>query len=319
MADVTVVIPTYNRKAYLKEAVESCFAGNDDLDVEVVVVDDGSTDGTRAYLEGLEDNRVQPIFQRSKGAQAARNRGAQAATGRYVKFLDDDDWLIEGALSEEVDQLDEAGCEYSYGNFRVRSPNDEWLFRQDTSTDVAAAIFRERMWSPPFGFLYTSKLLEEIQWDESIPYHQDYAFVVEVACSGFASIHINRPVGIIRNHEGDRMDDMKSSVPIEDYYGLKVNIIRKGVRLLEKNNLLRPHHIDEATQGIWNWAHIVAGYDIETFERFYEEIRDLKPDFRPERRQKILRCLDAVFGVRGTERLLYPLRRTKNAIVKPRQ
>lgn len=70
MPDVSVVIPTYNRENYLRRAVASCFDGNVGLDVEVVVVDDGSSDGTRKYL----DDRVRPIFQEHQGSQVVQQR-----------------------------------------------------------------------------------------------------------------------------------------------------------------------------------------------------------------------------------------------------
>jgi len=54
--DVSVVIPTYNRKEYLKKAISSCFDGNEDINIEVIVIDDGSTDGTREYLKELSDD-----------------------------------------------------------------------------------------------------------------------------------------------------------------------------------------------------------------------------------------------------------------------
>lgn len=91
---VSVVIPTYNRWPMIREAVESVLAQSF-RDFELIVVDDGSSDGTAAKLEALgRDVRI--IVQSRRGVSAARNEGAREARGRYLAFLDSDDlWLPE--------------------------------------------------------------------------------------------------------------------------------------------------------------------------------------------------------------------------------
>jgi glycosyltransferase involved in cell wall biosynthesis len=91
---VSVVIPTFNRERYLRDAVASVLAQTYDR-WELVIVDDGSTDGTRGYLETLGDGRIRPILGPRGGNPAApRNLGARTARGAYLAFLDSDDlWL----------------------------------------------------------------------------------------------------------------------------------------------------------------------------------------------------------------------------------
>jgi len=88
----SVIIPTYNRLQYLPCALESVWRQTIP-DFEVIVVDDGSTDGTGGYLQRLKD-RVQIVRQANGGPGAARNAGVALALGEYVAFLDSDDlWL----------------------------------------------------------------------------------------------------------------------------------------------------------------------------------------------------------------------------------
>jgi glycosyltransferase involved in cell wall biosynthesis len=86
---LSVVIPTFNRRELVKEAVESALGCCAD-DVEVIVVDDGSTDGTAQVLTAYAD-RIVVVHQANAGRSAARNAGVHAARGRYVCFLDSDD------------------------------------------------------------------------------------------------------------------------------------------------------------------------------------------------------------------------------------
>jgi glycosyltransferase involved in cell wall biosynthesis len=116
--DLSVDIPTYNREEYLRGAIASCFAENEGVSVEVVVVDDGSTDGTRTYLEELDEDRVRTIFREHQGGQVGRNRGLSEAKGEYVKFLDDDDWLAASALAREVGALQRTGADVCVGTYQ---------------------------------------------------------------------------------------------------------------------------------------------------------------------------------------------------------
>ena len=87
--NVSVIIPTYNRRALLLGAVESVLA-QQDCEPEVIVVDDGSTDDTRAALRPLRE-RVGYVHQAARGVAAARNTGARLASGEWLAFLDSDD------------------------------------------------------------------------------------------------------------------------------------------------------------------------------------------------------------------------------------
>lgn len=89
---ISVIIPTYNRVGYLKEAIESVLQQSYP-EIELIVVDDGSTDGTRELVASY-DQRVKYFYQQNLERGAARNRGILSSQGEYIAFLDSDDlWL----------------------------------------------------------------------------------------------------------------------------------------------------------------------------------------------------------------------------------
>jgi glycosyltransferase involved in cell wall biosynthesis len=98
---VTVVIPTFNRAAIVGRAIRSVL-GQTCQDWELIVVDDGSTDGTEPVVTAFSDNRIKYVrHDRKLGGGAARNTGIRCAQGEYVAFLDsDDEWLPEKIQKE---------------------------------------------------------------------------------------------------------------------------------------------------------------------------------------------------------------------------
>lgn len=119
---VSCIIPVYKVEAYLRQCVES-LTGQSYRDVEIILVDDGSPDGSPQLCDVLasEDARIRVIHKENGGLSDARNVGLQAATGEYVVFVDGDDfWLYKEALQQLVDEvksdLDFIGfnCSYYY-------------------------------------------------------------------------------------------------------------------------------------------------------------------------------------------------------------
>jgi glycosyltransferase involved in cell wall biosynthesis len=105
MPRVSVVVPLYNKASYVARALESVAAQTLE-DLEVIVVDDGSTDGGRDVVAALSDPRFRLIRQANAGPGAARNRGLREARAQYVAFLDADDRWLPHFLAENVSLLE---------------------------------------------------------------------------------------------------------------------------------------------------------------------------------------------------------------------
>lgn len=101
---VSVVVPVYNVEDYLRECVDSIL-GQTHKNIELILVEDGSVDGSLAICEEYEknDGRVRVIKQHNAGASAARNAGIEASTGDYVIFVDSDDYIMNNAIESVVD------------------------------------------------------------------------------------------------------------------------------------------------------------------------------------------------------------------------
>ena len=104
---VSVVIPTYNRLEQLCAALDSVLAQSYS-NFEVIIVDDGSKDGTREHMESLISSRLESdrpiryVFQANQGSSVARNRGIAEARGEWIAFLDSDDIWYRDKLQWQV-------------------------------------------------------------------------------------------------------------------------------------------------------------------------------------------------------------------------
>src|ERR1044071_2240111 len=101
---VSVIIPAYNAEKYIKDTIDSVKAQTYP-DWEIIVVNDGSTDGTPDLVNKEEDHRIKMISQSNGGVSSARNNGLKQAIGEYVVFLDADDLLTTGFLAARVNCL----------------------------------------------------------------------------------------------------------------------------------------------------------------------------------------------------------------------
>lgn len=157
--DVSVIIPCYNQARFLREAIGSIDPGA--LEVEIIVVDDGSTDDTAAVAEAAG---AVCIRQPNRGLAAARNTGLRASMGRFLVFLDADDRLMPGALETGVAALEtHPGCALAYGRCVMMGPAGEpWPTRCEPRVDRdhhAALLRRNLIWMPGMAIFRREPLL----------------------------------------------------------------------------------------------------------------------------------------------------------------
>ncbi len=122
---VTVVIPTHNLALHLPEAIASV-RSQQWPNLELIVIDDGSTDETGRVLANLaRDGGLNWFRQDKAGAAAARNRGIKAATGDWIAFLDADDVWLPDKLATQFKALEKVGADFSFTDSRLRFANGQ--------------------------------------------------------------------------------------------------------------------------------------------------------------------------------------------------
>jgi teichuronic acid biosynthesis glycosyltransferase TuaG len=140
IASVTTVIPCFNGGALVERALDSALAQTG-IAVDVVVVDDGSTDGSTARLQrrALADPRIRCVsFAANRGPGPARNAGIALAGGDYLAFLDHDDWWRPGKLARQVQALRASGAALAYTGVELQDAGGRRLGYRRVPAGVGA-------------------------------------------------------------------------------------------------------------------------------------------------------------------------------------
>ena len=119
MPKSSVIVPVYNVKDFLEKCVDSVLRQTE-RDFELLLIDDGSTDGSGALCDELagRDNRIRVIHQENKGLGGARNTGIEAASGDWLLFLDSDDWIEPETLEKALTAGEQQNADMVLFGFR---------------------------------------------------------------------------------------------------------------------------------------------------------------------------------------------------------
>ena len=206
---VSVVMPTYNRLPYLRDSVDSVLRQTCPR-WELIVVDDGSTDETAAYLSGLRDRRVHLVEHSHCGNPAQlRNIGIERAMGEYVAFLDSDDLWHARKLELQMEALrTHAGYRWSYtgygmvdefGNEIPIRVGGGWTPR---SGSFLPELVMQRAAVPIITVLVERALLSELgRLDETLPFLDDYDLALKLMIRA-EPLAVSRPLSWTREHPG---------------------------------------------------------------------------------------------------------------------
>ncbi len=205
MPTVTVIIPTYNRAGFLKEAIDSVFA-QDFCDFELIVVDDGSTDETPQVLAPYPNIRV--LRQHRRGVSAARNSGISATTGRFVAFLDSDDLWLPQKLSAQVAFFKTQPGALACQTEEIWIRNGVRVNPKKRHKKPSGMIFEPSLklcLVSPSAVMVKRSLLDEVgRFDENLPVCEDYDLWLRIGCR-FPIYLIDKPLVIKRGGHDDQL------------------------------------------------------------------------------------------------------------------
>ena len=212
---VSIVIPSYNYERFVGEAIESALRQTYAA-VEVIVVDDGSTDGSRAVISSF-GARIKAVFQENLGLPSARNSGIRLAGGEYLLFLDADDWLSPGAAADLLEGFvlfPEAGI--VFGDAELTDEKGRGIGRHSSGTE--RVLYRDMLRGNPIlvseALVRRSILARTGPFDPGLQQCEDYDLWLR-ASRLFPIHHLDRTVTRIRHHPQQLSQDLAQQLKWE--------------------------------------------------------------------------------------------------------
>jgi GT2 family glycosyltransferase len=220
---VSVVMPVFNGERFIAEAIDSAL-NQEYPHVEVIVIDDGSSDRTVEIVRGYDD-RVRLLMQENKGSAAARNMGVRDAKGHYVAFLDADDVWHPAKLREQVGAMQRGGYKMAYSQFKVWNPQPgggfvpaERMFSEDnpallgdirlvTGWTYADLLLDCFVWTSTV-IVERAELLKAGLFDEILRKGQDYDLWLRLS-RNIQMIGLEQPTALYRHHGGNITHSVK--------------------------------------------------------------------------------------------------------------
>ena len=180
---ISIIVPVYNTSKYLETSINS-IRQQTFKDIEIICVNDGSTDNSLSILEGyaLEDSRIKIITQENKGLGAARNTGLHIAQGKYVSFIDSDDTVDIDFYLKLYETAEENNAEIIYAPFMYIRDGSEIL--EDIQSGEYTGLsdkFRILSNGAVTNKLFRKDLIENISFPEGLIY-EDNAFLIPAVC-----------------------------------------------------------------------------------------------------------------------------------------
>jgi glycosyltransferase involved in cell wall biosynthesis len=279
---ISVVIPCFNAERWVGEAIGSCLAQTRQPD-EIIVVDDGSTDGSEDAIARFGD-RVCYVHQANAGGCRARNAGFALSSGAFIQFLDADDFLLPGKLEHQAAVMAETGAAAVYGDWQhqFHEPDGRvWLQEpkiSGTPPDILEALIAD-WWVPPVAVLYRREIVEAVGgWDESLPAAQDRDFFLRVAMATNRIEYAPGCEGVYRRYGAVTV----GTGSLKRYAMSHLRVTEKAEGLLAEAGRLTPIYRRSLARSYFVLARNITEFDAPRARAVERHVRALDPDFWPQ-------------------------------------
>jgi glycosyltransferase involved in cell wall biosynthesis len=316
MFDVSIIISTFNRLWCLPRAIESCRGAQ--CATEIVVVDDGSTDGTWEWMS--RHSGIVALWQPHQGQTWAINKGFNTAKGRYIRFLDSDDYLAPGIIDRQFEAAERSDADVVCSRVDIYSQNNGTIRENPELSvwdDFMGIQLGEAYGSHFLGMMFRRELVEQVPRRPDFANREDRMFLLELALLKPRVICVSGCAGYWVQHNSQMQ---------ANYLGMKaaatnwqhLEIYRRILRELERRGELTQRRKKAACKVLWPLAHWIAYSHPDDACEVAEWVFKLDPEFHvPE--PGALGMLYRHLGFRATEMLLRFRRIVRGAFIrKPR-
>ncbi len=220
---ISVIIPVYNVKPYLARCLDSIIS-NTYRNLEIICIDDGSTDGCGAILDiyAQQDLRIMVIHQENRGVSAARNSGMNVATGVFISFIDADDWIHPQYFEilmyiQKKKNYDLVCCEYQKISEKQPFTNLERVDINEICLDLVGIYQRFAPKTLVWGKLFRRRIVEGKRFIEKMNCSEDVAYnaLVMKDCPDINACIVTTPLYFYYNRPGSLVHQLPKGLDLE--------------------------------------------------------------------------------------------------------
>ena len=179
--DISIIVPVYNAEKYISKCLSSLI-NQTKKEIEIIIINDGSIDNSEKIIKEYKDKRIKYIKNTNQGIGTTRNQGIKEATGKYLMFIDSDDYIENNACEllynkAEKDNLDMVVCDFYREKEDGEKKEDKIIdFKNTTIKETPELLYKVNM--SPWNKLYKTKMIKdnEIYFEEELKY-EDTPFV----------------------------------------------------------------------------------------------------------------------------------------------
>ncbi len=214
---VSVVITAFNAEEYLAETLQSVSAQTYSP-LEIIVVDDGSSDGTADVVKGCPN--AQYVYQKNSGQPSARNAGIRQASGKYIAFVDSDDLWLPEKIAKQVSALEHSGGAWCYCDcLHFENTPDQVLYRysslvQPHQGHVIEPLLLGNFIPSPTPMIRRDVLFTVGLWDDSCAIAEDWNMWLKIAAK-FPIEYVDEPLAAYRRHSGNMLQGLSVEAILE--------------------------------------------------------------------------------------------------------
>jgi len=299
---VSVIIPCYNAERWIDEAIQSAL-NQTYSPVEVIVVDDGSSDGSWKKIQEF-GSRVIAETGPNRGGSAARNRGFVLSRGDYIQFLDADDYLLPKKIPRQVAFLEASGADVVYGDWRHEhflpdgSSQLEEIAVSGAQADVLSALL-SGWWVAPAALLFRRHVLEKTGgWDESLAAAQDRDLFISIAMTDAKIAYQPGCYSIYRRYGHDTVSTGSRMRWLDNH----CRVLDKAAAALNAAERMKSEYRRALASSYFHLARNYFDRDRKKYRETMEKVLMLEPKFQP-RESAIYGLAKRMFGFSAAESL----------------
>jgi glycosyltransferase involved in cell wall biosynthesis len=215
---VSVLIPSFNNAQWLTACIESCIAQQSLLH-EIIVVDDHSTDGSFSVLKDLQQRYpviIKLFTNPKKGANHARNYAFAQSTGKYIQWLDSDDFLLPGKFEAQIRSLEKSESDIAYSDWRMdfwsngeKIDSDQKLYKD--YSDFLLELIKDN-WTSPNNYLVTKSFAQKLDggigWNPETKVGQDREYFTMAGILGAKFVYVPGMFAVYNKQESGTISGM---------------------------------------------------------------------------------------------------------------